>query len=287
MAAAPPTYQYERMTRLDQVRVLHLTPGAIDDAVSGTLQLVQLGDVSYEALSYEWGQPEKSHAFHLEDGRIIHITESLHNALRDLRHLAGDRSRTVWADGICINQDDAQEVAQQVGIMGNVYRTASRVVTYVGPEKEGSAMAIEFASTFFKLAVPPDGKGAEATLERTIIKKTDLPPVSDPRWLALRPAGAGAPTSSLLNDNLTMMCVRTELPHWLLLPSMAELVFNRKLPAYALAGPSDDPNDVAECISHLKNMRLLITRTKSHKFDLSTLLQRSHPFRASNPRDKI
>ncbi|KAK3681602.1 heterokaryon incompatibility protein-domain-containing protein [Podospora appendiculata] len=186
MAAAPPAYHYERMTRLDQVRVLHLAPGGDDDAVSGTLQLVRLGGIPYEALSYEWGQPQKSHAFHLEDGRVIHVTESLHDALRDLRQ-PRDGPRTVWADGICINQDDAQEVEQQVGNHGR--RLSHRL-----------------------------SRGAGASR----------------RWCA---------HEFLLNNNLIMMCGRTELSHWLLLPSMAELVFNRKLPAYALSGPSEDPNN--------------------------------------------
>jgi len=49
----------------------------------------------------------------------------------------------VWADGICINQDDLKERQQQVSMMGDIYRKAARVITYIGPEKDDSSSAID------------------------------------------------------------------------------------------------------------------------------------------------
>ena len=41
---------------------------------------------------------------------MVYITDSLYNALRDIRREApSEGSRVVWADGICINQDDLIE----------------------------------------------------------------------------------------------------------------------------------------------------------------------------------
>ena len=107
-------YQYEPLTNRHEIRVLYLTSGGSDEPLSGHLRLEQLGAVSYEALSYEWGNAEKNHIFHIHDGRTLRITESLHNALRDLRRgpPRSQAPRATWADGICINQDDISERGQ-------------------------------------------------------------------------------------------------------------------------------------------------------------------------------
>lgn len=186
-------YQYEPLTHPRQIRVLYLTtPSSADEPLSGHLRVEQLGaaTVSHEALSYEWGSPDKNHTFHIiRDGdsngdsqsQALRITESLHNALLDLRghqpqgpHPMPAAPRVIWADGICINQDDVSERGQQVALMGEIYRTASRVVTYIGPESEGSDVAIEFARRISE-NFTDQGTGP-----------LNLPQLSDPGWAALR-----------------------------------------------------------------------------------------------------
>ncbi|KAI1127311.1 HET domain protein [Nemania abortiva] len=82
----------------------------------------------YEALSYVWGSPEKSQIIYTETG-FIDITRNLHAALLRLR----DRTfpRIIWADGICINQDDSTERACQVQSMAMIYAIATRVVVWL------------------------------------------------------------------------------------------------------------------------------------------------------------
>lgn len=125
--------------------VLNLASAKSNDPLSGRLECVSLQQgLSYEALSYEWGSPEKKHSIALENGSTVHITDSLYHALRDIRHEAlSQGSRVVWADGICINQDDLKERQQQVSMMGDIYRKAARVITYIGPEKDDSSSAID------------------------------------------------------------------------------------------------------------------------------------------------
>ncbi|KAH9224925.1 heterokaryon incompatibility, partial [Leptodontidium sp. 2 PMI_412] len=97
----------------------------------------------YEALSYEWGDPQKECIILLTNESHISITRSLYNALRDLRDQK--LPRLLWADGICIHQDDIEERQKQVSIMGVIYSKAYRVLTCTGPERDSSTIAIDFA----------------------------------------------------------------------------------------------------------------------------------------------
>lgn len=82
------------------------------------------------------------------------------------------------------------------------------------------------------------------------------------------------------------MVGRVELHEWNLLPDIVELVFARQLPIYLLPGPVIDPHGLAECLVNLSQMRESIW-IDERSFELGTLLQFLHSFRASNPRDKI
>jgi len=83
----------------------------------------------YEALSYAWGtaiSPCKA----LVDGFELPITESLNQGLRRLRFC--DKRRMLWIDALCINQRDIQERSRQVQHMATIYKSAKRVVIWLG-----------------------------------------------------------------------------------------------------------------------------------------------------------
>lgn len=82
----------------------------------------------FEALSYVWGSSTRPHVVHLETG-YLPVTENLHAALLHLRDHA--LPRIVWADAICINQDDARERSAQVGLMAAIYSKATRVLVWL------------------------------------------------------------------------------------------------------------------------------------------------------------
>ncbi|KAG7101112.1 Heterokaryon incompatibility protein 6 like [Verticillium longisporum] len=148
---APKTMtSYIPLNQPRQIRIIHLAPGSREDLLCGTIETVLLGEASYEALSYEWGAPDRVCNFGLEHGSIP-ITTSRHQTLRDLRRKAG--VRTIWADGICINQDDLVERTKQVTLMGETYKNASRVLTYIGPDADDSSSAIEFAANLVAFGV--------------------------------------------------------------------------------------------------------------------------------------
>ena len=92
---------------------------------------------SYEAVSYAWGSSIPTEVVLTSEGGCIPITTSLHIALQHLRHQ--DRPRRLWADAICIDQDNAKERTAQVAIMATIYRSAVRVIAWLGvPNQEES-----------------------------------------------------------------------------------------------------------------------------------------------------
>lgn len=68
------------------------------------------------------------------DGRPVQITVNLADALRTLRHLT--LVRVLWADALCINQDDVIEREDQVKLMGLIYWKALRVQIWLGRDDD-------------------------------------------------------------------------------------------------------------------------------------------------------
>jgi hypothetical protein len=69
---------------------------------------------TFEALSYAWGSQEKPHYIELDEGSLP-ITDSLFKALVRLR--LPRRARVLWADAICINQENNAEKSKQITLM--------------------------------------------------------------------------------------------------------------------------------------------------------------------------
>ncbi|KAM0426400.1 hypothetical protein ACHAPT_008446 [Fusarium lateritium] len=82
----------------------------------------------YEALSYVWGDVSTPRRITV-NGRDFKVTVNLEAALRRLR---ASKSRRLWVDAICINQDDVAEKSTQIPLMGRVYAGASSVVAWLG-----------------------------------------------------------------------------------------------------------------------------------------------------------
>lgn len=61
------------------------------------------------------------------------ITQNLHTSLLQTR--LADRTRRLWADFICINQDDHKEKGHQVGIMSRIYSEVRKVLICLGPDE--------------------------------------------------------------------------------------------------------------------------------------------------------
>ena len=71
------------------------------------------GPVVYDALLYTWGDKSNSETI-VVNGLGFQTHQNLARALRRLRTVG---SVLVWADGVCINQDDVSEKNAQVPMM--------------------------------------------------------------------------------------------------------------------------------------------------------------------------
>lgn len=144
----PPTasYQYPHLAD-NSIRVLQLLPNPDRDApIQCRLThcplpdvLGQNGSCLFEALSYVWGSNTKDRSVFVlpNDARSVatlNVTASLHEALVRLRDPWFER--LLWADAICINQEDWDERECQVRIMERVYASASRVLVWLGNDEE-------------------------------------------------------------------------------------------------------------------------------------------------------
>ncbi|KAL6708887.1 hypothetical protein ACN47E_002294 [Coniothyrium glycines] len=135
-------YVYRPLETQTTIRILFLEPGCFHSPLRGQLRHIDLaltqrtdhgGINAYEALSYVWGEPAYDGVLETPNGHIW-ITCSLHEALRYLRYdvACECRVRVLWADALCINQEDVRERGLQVKLMGQVYSRASRVLVWLG-----------------------------------------------------------------------------------------------------------------------------------------------------------
>jgi hypothetical protein len=112
------------------VRLLDILPGDKTDDIECELRCVTLGNgVDYEALSYTWGSPDRVYRIRCGAGFLM-VTATLKEALEALRD--PKRTRTMWIDQLCINQEDIRERNSQVKNMHHVYQYATRTVVFLG-----------------------------------------------------------------------------------------------------------------------------------------------------------
>jgi Heterokaryon incompatibility protein (HET) len=127
----------------DEIRLLHISPArksdGIDCGIECSLTHASLGDLpEYDALSYAWGGQSDLRQIIL-DGYSFDITCNLYNALSRLRSFS--MSKTIWIDAICINQADAAERSSQVSKMGRIFKSARKVIAWVGESDRESNLA--------------------------------------------------------------------------------------------------------------------------------------------------
>ncbi len=101
----------------------------------------------YSAVSYCWGdKPEYSHELACRDPRhpltALKITPNVDSLLRHLRK--PHKSRHLWIDAICLNQEDQDEMSTPAMLMGVIYSQAKKVHIWLGAETDGRLAADAF-----------------------------------------------------------------------------------------------------------------------------------------------
>ncbi|KAE9375259.1 HET-domain-containing protein [Stipitochalara longipes BDJ] len=141
---------YESLPCDDCIRILEILPG-IEDQVQCHLHVALLAQnkFTYEALSYTWelnddkNSNETSRPSIYCNGLEISSGKNLHDAIRKIR--SPGNSKMIWADAICINQDDQKERSQQVAKMGSIYKNAFRVLIWLGKDKSAADISQAFS----------------------------------------------------------------------------------------------------------------------------------------------
>ncbi|KAE9363193.1 HET-domain-containing protein [Stipitochalara longipes BDJ] len=124
-----------------QIRLLKICSGLPEHPLECIIEPVFLQDAQYTALSYCWGAGT-DRIYIMVNGQTIAVTRNLENALRRLRKT--DQDTVVWADAICINQQDCAEKSVQVGMMGNIYSKATEVWIWLGEAGDNSDAAMNY-----------------------------------------------------------------------------------------------------------------------------------------------
>ncbi|KAJ4294311.1 hypothetical protein N0V90_008001 [Kalmusia sp. IMI 367209] len=140
-------FVYKRLDSAHEIRVLVLHPAAsLTDQLEAHLDTRTIlhedcipsegYEELYEAVSYCWGADDRVHDL-VCDGHLLKVTHSLNTLLRYFRKKT--RCRRLWADAVCINQEDLEEKGVQVQLMGLIFSGAVKVHAWLGealPEDE-------------------------------------------------------------------------------------------------------------------------------------------------------
>lgn len=129
-------HRYSPLPNGNWLRLLRVQAGNSDE-VSCDLYTADLDTKPvFSAISYVWGDPSQRQDISL-NGCTFSVTQNLATVLQRVRN--EDTKTVVWADAICINQDDLTERGQQVQLMGDIYAKAKEVVIWLGVDLDGDA----------------------------------------------------------------------------------------------------------------------------------------------------
>jgi Heterokaryon incompatibility protein (HET) len=147
-----------------EIRLIEiLSPGTETSPAECRLSIASLlGNISFAALSYAWGDSSVTENIAL-DGSTVPVTANLAAALRHVKQhwqqQYPDRdpnSFRLWVDAISINQKDIQERNQQVQLMGSIYSQAELVLSWLGSGHAEMCLALQ---TFDVIAQEVKGIG--------------------------------------------------------------------------------------------------------------------------------
>ncbi|KAI3327384.1 heterokaryon incompatibility protein-domain-containing protein [Xylariaceae sp. AK1471] len=171
----------------------------------------------YWALSYVWGDASITEEV-IVGGLPLQVTANLASALRRFRRMGAGHdinspspspSLLIWADAICINQNDVAEKEHQVPLMAGIYAQATVVMSWLGERgSDHIDLAFELISDY---ATYLDSQQREADQARC---KTDEEPVSteELEWIRMKPKYYQADTA-VDNRNTTWNAVMALADH--------------------------------------------------------------------------
>jgi hypothetical protein len=161
--AKTPKFQYGDYIERDHLRLIRFVEdSSLDLGQSDLVMALETYPIGpkcppFVAISYTWGRPElvlpgtpeKYAPVELRPSWVnrarLDLTPNLHDCLSQLRKLHPPGTY-FWADAVCINQQNKQEIAQQMGIMDLVYSRSWKTVVWLGKKTSTTADAISLLS---------------------------------------------------------------------------------------------------------------------------------------------
>jgi hypothetical protein len=152
------TYSYAPLSKsLVRLFPLESHAHALGSPIRCQLVCVEISTAHYQALSYCWGDTSEKKDILIGD-KVMAVSSNMWSALDHLRGcncsicglengLRGtstkhSSSRYLWVDALGINQNDIQERNHEVSRMGEIYRKAQLVITWLGAEDPYTNLAL-------------------------------------------------------------------------------------------------------------------------------------------------
>ena len=184
MANPVTLFRYDPLVGGGTIRILEIRPGSGIDLVFCRLRTVRLSEKPrYEALSYCWGDLTFNQQIHCND-KPLAITTNLYAALTRLRHIT--EPRVLWADAICINQQDTNERNQQVRLMRQIYELADQVVVWLGAEAQFTYLGMPLIPKLVAADKKRDSSEDQSALIQrgtaAVFRENNLPQRYDDAW---------------------------------------------------------------------------------------------------------
>ncbi|KAH8658107.1 heterokaryon incompatibility protein-domain-containing protein [Xylariales sp. PMI_506] len=178
------SFDYDPLLSPRSIRLIHLQPGKDSDPVSCRLVTVDIDAApTYEAISYVWGETYSKVDIVL-NGATVTVTANLGAALARMRLETADR--VLWADAVCINQNDLAERSAQVQMMRTIYERAHCVLIWLERKNPDDEDALRFIDR-----IASENSTDELTRETDLqaiansVPLSSLPPDSDASWRLL------------------------------------------------------------------------------------------------------
>lgn len=152
VSKSPQSPVYQRLDLgKNEIRLLELLPirtvNGVEQDVECKLFVTSLDDApDYRALSYAWGNKSKHQDIFL-DGKPFTVTSNLYSALW---HLQSTYKKIIWADAVCINQNDNTERSEQVGKMRTIYERATSITVWLGERSASTHLAFAMLEEMYQ-----------------------------------------------------------------------------------------------------------------------------------------
>ncbi|KAL8824757.1 MAG: hypothetical protein Q9170_008053 [Blastenia crenularia] len=252
----------------------------------------RLTATTYTACSYTWGDPTPVSKIWCDDGGFLDLTASAADILTS-DAVMDNKVMLWWIDLLCINQQDLEEKATQVGLMTMIFCAAGKVIAWLGKASEDSDLAMEFVPELF--AALKTLQDTDVPIEWNTVR--DLPETYYPsaKWTALRGLLQRpwfermwvVQEMIMAPEDAHITCGKLAV-EWRLLAATLTLIHVNNLSG-ALAPPTYEAGLALRVPDGLRNTMLIWNMKLTWNKDepIWNLLTSCADFQSTDPRDKI